>query len=423
MAEALAEQLIERFFRYLAVESQSDARATTVPSTPGQRRLAEMLKAELEAIGLAEIHLDEHSVLTARLPGTMPEAPCIGFVAHLDTVDVGLSPAVRPQRLMFDGGDLLLNAKEDIWLRVSEHPEILPYRGQEVLVSDGTSVLGADNKAAIAVLMTLMARLKDSATPRGDIIVAFVPDEEIGLRGAKVMDLARFPVAFAYTIDCCERGEVVYETFNAASVTVDITGVTAHPMTAKGVLVNPILVATELVRMFDPMQTPEQTEGREGYWWCNGISGNQGTARLQMSIRDHDGVRFEERKAFVAEAVEAIRARHPRARIECRIEDSYQNIDAAMGNDRHCVDLIFQALRQMNIAPKVIAMRGGTDGSALSSRGVPTPNYFTGAHNFHSRFEFLPVNSFVDSYELTENLCRLATQPRRDSEVLAGSEA
>jgi tripeptide aminopeptidase len=417
MADALAEQLIERFFRYLAVESQSDAKATTVPSTPGQRRLAEMLKAELEALGLAEIHLDAHSILTARLPGTVPEAPCIGFVTHLDTVDVGLSPDIRPRRVAFDGGDLLLNESENIWLRVNEHPEILPYRGQEILVGDGTSVLGADNKAAVAVVMTLMARLKDSAAPRGDIIVAFVPDEEIGLRGAKVMDLARFPVAFAYTIDCCERGEVVYETFNAAGVTVDIKGVTAHPMSAKGVLVNPILVAAELVRLFDPMQTPEQTEGREGYWWCNGITGNQGSAQLQISIRDHDGVRFEQRKAFVAEAVEAIRARHPRAQIEYRIEDSYQNIDAALGNDRHCVELIFQALREMNIAPKVIAMRGGTDGSALSARGVPTPNYFTGAHNFHSRFEFLPVDSFVESYRLTERLCGLAARPRSDGTV------
>ncbi|KAA2214642.1 peptidase T [Teichococcus oryzae] len=414
MAEPLAEQLIERFFRYLAVESQSDAKVDAIPSTPGQRRLAEMLKAELEAIGLEDIHLDRHSILTARLPGTLPEAPCIGFVAHLDTVDVGLSPEIRPQRLAFDGGDLLLNKSQDIWLRVGEHPEILPYRGQEILVSDGTSVLGADNKAAIAVVMTLMARLKNGGTPHGDIIVAFVPDEEIGLCGAKVMDLARFPVAFAYTIDCCERGEVVYETFNAAAVTVDITGVTAHPMSAKGVLVNPILVAAELVQLFDPMQTPERTEGREGYWWCNGISGNQSTAQLQMSIRDHDGTRFAERKAFVAEAVEVIRARHPKARIEYRIEDSYQNIDAALGNDRHCVDLIFQALQDMNIAPKVIAMRGGTDGSALSARGVPTPNYFTGAHNFHSRFEFLPVEAFVESYKVTERLCELAARPRRD---------
>ncbi|PHK95391.1 peptidase T [Pseudoroseomonas rhizosphaerae] len=412
MTDILAEQLIERFFRYLSVESQSDARSATIPSTPGQRRLAEMLKAELEALGLADIHLDAHSILTARLPGTLPDAPCIGFVAHLDTVDVGLSPEIRPQRMVFGGGDMLLNEKEDIWLRVGEHPEILPYRGQEILVGDGTSVLGADNKAAIAILMTLAARLKDSAAPRGDIILAFVPDEEIGLRGAKVMDLARFPVAFAYTIDCCERGEVVYETFNAASVTIDITGVTAHPMSAKGVLVNPILVATELVGMFDPMQTPERTEGREGYWWCNGISGNQSAAQLQISIRDHDGARFEERKAFVAEAVEAVRQRHPRARIACRIEDSYKNIDAALGNDRHCVELIFEALRRMEIAPRAIAMRGGTDGSALSARGVPTPNYFTGAHNFHSRFEFLPVPAFVDSYRLTEQLCALAARPR-----------
>jgi tripeptide aminopeptidase len=196
-------------------------------------------------------------------------------------------------------------------------------------------------------------------------------------------------------------------------VTVDITGVTAHAMTAKGVLVNPILVATELVQLFDPMQTPERTEGREGYWWCNGISGNQSTAQLQISIRDHDGTRFAARKDYVTEAVKVIRARHPKAVIEYRIEDSYRNIDAALGNDRHCVDLIFQALQEMNIAPKVIAMRGGTDGSALSARGVPTPNYFTGAHNFHSRFEFLPLQSFVDSYRLTERLCGLAAQPRR----------
>lgn len=412
MADLLAEQLIERFFRYLAVESQSDAKATTVPSTPGQRRLAELLKAELEALGLPDIHLDAHGILTARLPGTRAGAPCIGFVAHLDTVDVGLSPEVRPQRMLFEGSDLPLNREQDIWLRVAEHPEILPYRGQEILLGDGTSVLGADNKAAIAVVMTLLDRLRESDAPRGDIVVAFVPDEEIGLRGAKLLDLARFPAAFAYTIDCCERGEVVYETFNAASVTVDITGVTAHPMAAKGVLVNPILIATELVGMFDPLQTPEHTEGREGYWWCNGITGNQSAAQLQVSIRDHDGERFAARKRFAAEAVEALRARHPRARIECRIEDSYGNIDAALGNDRHCVELIFRGLREMGIAPKVIAMRGGTDGSALSARGVPTPNYFTGAHNFHSRFEFLPVGAFVESYRLTERLCALAAEAR-----------
>nr|WP_245215527.1 peptidase T [Pararoseomonas baculiformis] len=400
--------MIERFFRYLAVTSQSDARATTLPSTPGQRRLAELLVQELRMLGLSDIHLDGNGIVTALLPGTMSEAPCIGFVTHLDTVDVGLSPGIRPQRLRYEGGDLLLNPAEGIWLRAAEHPEILPYRGEEILFSDGTSVLGADNKAAVAVVMTLLAELKREPRPHGDIAVAFVPDEEIGLRGAKVLDLSRFPAAFAYTIDCCERGEVVYETFNAAQVSIEITGVTAHPMSAKGVLVNPILVATELMALFDPFQTPEQTEGREGYWWFNGITGNQATARLEMSIRDFDAESFAARKRFVGEAVEQIRARHPRARIACRIEDSYSNIDSAMGNDRSSVELIFRAMGELGIASKVVAMRGGTDGSALSARGLPTPNYFTGALNFHSRFEFLPVSAFVDSYRLTERLCRLA---------------
>ncbi|HWX49329.1 MAG TPA: peptidase T [Roseomonas sp.] len=408
MIDPLTQKLIDRFFRYLAVSSQSDVRASSLPSTPGQRHLAELLAAELVELGLAEVQLDANSIVTARLPGTVPEAPCIGFVAHLDTVDVGLSPDIRPQRLRFEGEDLLLNAEKDIWLRVAEHPEILPYRGEEILFSDGTSVLGADNKAAIAVIMTLLDELRAGAVRHGDILVAFVPDEEIGLRGAKALDLARFPAAFAYTIDSCERGEVVYETFNAASATIEITGVPAHPMSAKGVLVNPILIAMELIAQFDPLQTPEHTEGREGYWWFNGITGDQSSARLTVSIRDFDAAGFTARKRLLAEAVDGLRERHPRARIACRIEDTYGNIDAALGNDRRCIDLIFRAMAETGITPKVVAMRGGTDGSALSARGLPTPNYFTGAHNFHSRFEFLPVSAFVDSYRVSARICQLA---------------
>jgi len=408
MNDPVAQKLIDRFFRYLAVTSQSDVRASSLPSTPGQRHLAELLAAELVELGLAEVQLDANGIVTARLPGTVPEAPCIGFVAHLDTVDVGLSPEIHPQRLRFEGEDLLLNAEKDIWLRVAEHPEILPYRGEEILFSDGTSVLGADNKAAIAVIMTLLDELRAGAARHGDIVVAFVPDEEIGLCGAKALDLARFPAAFAYTIDSCERGEVVYETFNAASATIEITGVPAHPMSAKGVLVNPILIAMELIAQFDPLQTPEHTEGREGYWWFNGITGDQSSARLTVSIRDFDAAGFTARKRLLAEAVDGLRERHPRARIECRIEDTYGNIDAALGNDRRCVDLVFRAMAETGITPKVVAMRGGTDGSALSARGLPTPNYFTGAHNFHSRFEFLPVSAFVDSYRVSARICQLA---------------
>ena len=410
MVKPVEEQLVERFFRYLAVASQSDVRATSLPSTPGQLRLARLLSEELESLNASDVHLDENGILTARIPGTVPDAPCIGFVAHLDTVDVGLSPEIRPQRLRFQGDDLLLNKEAGIWLRVDDHPEILRYKGEEILFGDGTSVLGADNKAAIAVVMTLVEELLRKRPRYGDIVVAFVPDEEIGLRGAKALDLARFPAAFAYTIDCCERGEVVYETFNAASVVIDITGVPAHPMSAKGVLVNPILVAADLMSLFDRKQTPEHTAGREGYWWFNGITGDQSAAQIKMAIRDFDAEIFEERKSFVLESVEKIQERYPRAKIECRIEDSYRNIAAALGGKRDSVDLVLRAMAELGITSKVVAMRGGTDGSALSARGLPTPNYFTGALNFHSRFEFLPISSFCDSFRVTQRICELAAE-------------
>ena len=414
MPDPIAEPLVARFFRYLSVASQSDAAAAALPSTPGQLRLAEMLKRELDEAGAADVHLDANGILTARLPGTAPEGvPAIGFVAHLDTVDVGLSPEVRPQRLRFDGGDLPLNAERDIWLRAAEHPELAPYRGEEIVFGDGTSVLGADNKAAVAILMTLADEVRRTGPPRGDVLLAFVPDEEIGLRGAKALDLARFPAAFAYTIDGGERGEVAHETFNAASARIAITGVTAHPVSAKGVLVNPILLAAELMAMFDPLQTPEHTAGRDGYWWFNRINGDQGGAVLEMAVRDFDAKRFAGRKRAVEDAVAAMRARHPRARFDLAVDDTYANIDDALGDDRTAVDLILRAFAERGIAPRVVAMRGGTDGSALSARGLPTPNYFTGGLNFHSRFECLPVGAFVDAYRVTEALCRLAAEPDR----------
>ncbi len=232
----LADRLIERFFRYLAVTSQSDASVATVPSTPGQWDMVRLLEGELRQLGLTEIHLDDHAVLTARLPATVEGAPRLGFCAHIDTVDVGLSPDIRPRRVAYTGADICLNAERDIWLRAAEHPELRPHAGQDLIVGDGTSVLGADNKAAVTILMDLLGVLSREAPPHGDIVVAFVPDEEVGLRGTKAMDLARFPVDFAFTIDGCEVGEFVFETFNAAQVTIGIEGVTAHPISAKGVL-------------------------------------------------------------------------------------------------------------------------------------------------------------------------------------------
>lgn len=406
----LAERLIARFFRYLAVTSQSDASATVVPSTQGQWDMARLLEAELRAMGLTEVHLDEHACLTVRLPGTVAGAPRIGFCAHVDTVDVGLSPHIHPQRVRFTGEDFCLNRERDIWFRVAEHPELAPYAGQELLVTDGTSVLGADDKSAVTILMDLLEVLHREKPPHGDIVCAFVPDEEIGLRGAKVLDLARFPVDFAYTIDSTELGEFIFETFNAAQVAIQITGVTAHPISAKGIMVNPVLVASDLVARFDPFDTPEHTEGREGYSYVTSMAANAATATVKMSLRDFDPKGLEARKARVRAAVAATQAAHPRARLDCVIEDNYRNIADSMGNDRRCLELLERGFAALGIEKREIALRGGTDGAALSMRGVPTPNYFTGGLNFHSRFEFLPVPAFVTTYRLTESLCRLAAQ-------------
>lgn len=397
-------QLIERFFRYVAIESQSDARATTLPSTPGQQRLADLLAQELRGLGLADVVVDAHATVTAVKRGNREGAPRIGFIAHVDTVDSGLSPQIRPQILRFAGQDLCLNAQQDIWLRVADHPEIARWAGEDVIFSDGTSVLGADNKAAIAIIMTLLATLGPD-DGHGDIFVAFVPDEEIGLRGAKALDLARFPCDFAYTIDSCEVGEVVIENFNAAGGEIVFTGVSAHPMSAKGVMVNPVLMAHDFIAQFDRAETPENTAGRDGYVWFTEISGSASQAGLKLAIRDFDRSSFEQRKRRVAEVAELIAARYPTGRVACSVTDTYGNISDSLGDDRRSVDRLLAAMDGLDIPPKLIPMRGGTDGAALSARGLPTPNFFTGAYNFHSRFEFLPLPAFETSFALARAIC------------------
>jgi len=409
MSTQIAKQLTERFFRYLSVTSQSDAKAIVLPSTPGQQELANLLAAELHTLGLENIQIDQHATVTAVKPGTKQGGPRIGFITHIDTVDVGLSPDIYPQTLVFNGDDVCLNAEKDIWLRTEEHPEILPYKGEEIIFSDGTSVLGADNKSAVTVVMTLLENLT-AQDQYGDIVVAFVPDEEIGLRGAKALDLKRFDVDFAYTIDCCELGEVVYENFNAAAAEITLTGVTAHPMSAIGVLVNPILMAHDFISHFDRQETPEKTQEREGYVWFNDISGNQQSATLKASIRDFDSASFAARKVKIEDVAKIIAEKYPTAKVSVEISDTYSNISSAIGDDRQAIALIFAALDEIQVEPKVTPMRGGTDGAALSAKGLLTPNYFTGAHNFHSKFEFLPISSFVKSYELTKALCLLAAK-------------
>ena len=409
MSSPLASQLTQRFFRYLAISSQSDPRATTLPTTPGQHEMARELADELSRLGLDDIVIDDHATVTAVKRGNVPGAPRIGFITHIDTVDVGLSPDIHPQILRFTGDDLCLNSEKQIWLRVAEHPEILAYPDEEIIFSDGTSVLGADNKSAVTVVMTVLENL----TPEhrhGDIVVAFVPDEEVGLRGAKALDLSRFAVDFAWTIDCCELGEIVYENFNAAAAEIRFTGVTAHPMSAKGVLVNPLLMAADYISHFDRLQTPEHTAGREGYVWFNGIQGDQNSTLLQASIRDFDSESFLRRKQQIGDVAEKIAAQYPTASVEFSIGDTYINISNAIGDDRRAIDLMFEAMESIGVTPKPTPMRGGTDGAALSAKGLLTPNFFTGAHNFHSKFEFLPLRAFEASYHTAFQLCLLAAR-------------
>ncbi|WOZ79587.1 peptidase T [Kosakonia sacchari] len=409
MSSSLTSQLTHRFFRYLNITSQSDPTATTLPTTVGQFDMARELANELKTLGLEEIVIDNHATVTAVKKGNVPGAPRIGFITHIDTVDVGLSPHIHPQILRFEGQDLCLNSAQDIWLRVDEHPEILAYPNEEIIFSDGTSVLGADNKAAVTVVMTLLENLTPEQR-HGDIVVAFVPDEEVGLRGAKALDLARFDVDFAWTIDCCEQGEIVYENFNAASAQIQFTGVTAHPMSAKGVLVNPLLMAMDYISHFDRQQTPEHTEGREGYIWFNGINAVQSYATLNANIRDFDNESFAKRKQQIADVAAKIAAQYPTAKVEYSISDTYSNISNAIGEDRRAIDLLFAAMESLGITPKPTPMRGGTDGAALSAKGLLTPNFFTGAHNFHSRFEFLPLRAFEASYNVALQLCLLAAR-------------
>lgn len=399
--------LVERFMRYVSVPSQSNDADSNVPSSRGQQVLGKLLCKELKELGIEDVQQDEHGVVTAFIKGNAP-GDAIGFCSHLDTVDVGLSPLIKPQIIDYQGGDVLLNKERDISIKLEEHPELSKYVGQKIIFSDGTSVLGADNKAAMANIMTALSVLKEEGRKHPDLYIAFVPDEEVGLRGSKIMDLNRFKPDFAYTIDSCELGEIVYETFNAGSAVVQIEGVTAHPMSAKGVLVNPILVAHDLIAKFDRLQTPEHTEGKEGYIWITGCCGNARMCVVSMNIRDFDKDGYGKRKEFIAKAVEEIQKEHPRAKLKLDLIDVYENISNNVNPDDKPIARLFEAFADLGINPKIYSMRGGTDGSALSARGIVTPNYFTGAHNFHSYAEFLPIPSFEKSLEVTLKLIELS---------------
>lgn len=396
---------IDNFFRYLSISSQSNAQSINLPSSHGQYELAKLLRDELETLGLEDILLQDNAILTATLRGNK-NIKSIGFCAHLDTVDVGLSPVIKPQILKFLGEPLVLNQEKNIIIDPKEYPELLEYHNEEIIFSDGTSVLGADNKAAIATIMALLAYLKNERIGHPDILICFLPDEEIGLRGAKALELRHFSPDFAYTIDCCQLGECVYETFNAGSALIQIEGVSAHPMNAKGILINPTLIAIDIANHFDRLKTPENTEGYEGYIWIQEIHSNQVNATMLLNIRDHSKSKYEFKKRYIQEVIALVQLRYPKAKISLRLEDVYSNIKDCMNEEnKKALDLLFLAFEHCDIKVKCFPMRGGTDGSCLSSKGLFVPNFFTGAHNFHSAFEFLPLRSFYKSFEVARAIC------------------
>lgn len=404
--------LLERFLRYVAVSTQSDPKATVVPSNPKEFDLAKLLARELKDMGFVDVEVSEFACVTGRLPSNLPAgktAPTVGWCVHMDTVDAGLSPEIHPQLIKgYAGGDVCLNKEKDIWIRESEHPELKDYVGDDLLVSDGTSVLGADDKSALANVMTALSIITVEHRPHGDIYVGFVPDEEIGLRGAKKLDFSKFPVDFAYTIDCCALGEVVYETFNAGSAVLKIKGVSAHPMSSKGVLVNPLMVVHDFLNLLDRGEMPEFTENREGFIRPKYIEGGPSKAEIKLDIRDHSKKGYEAKKALLRAAVEFLKVRHPRAELVYEQTDTYGNIaDAITPENRKAIDHLYRALEIVGVTPKTMAMRGGTDGSFISTKSILTPNYFTGALNFHSYCEFMPMKSWEKSLETTLTLVSL----------------
>ena len=395
--------LLNRFLKYSSIPSQSKEGVAEVPSTPGQFILAKELKKELEEMGLDNINLSSYGVLTARLKGN-GDYPKIGWICHLDTADISLSEVVHPILVENYLGEEI-KQKNGKRITTETNPELKKHIGQDILFSDGTSVLGADDKAAISIVMEAISIIMENSLEHGDIYLAFTPDEEVGLKGAKALDLSLFPVDWAYTIDCQEKGEVVWETFNAGKATVRIEGVSAHPMSSKCVLVNPILVATDIISLLPEKQRPEETEGKEGFIWVKGIKGDSSNAELSILIRDHDKEKYENKKTVIEEAVKVARSNNPRAKLTLEIEDTYSNLIESMNDkNRIAVDNLKTALKINGIEEKPMAMRGGTDGSFISTKGIFVPNYFTGASNFHSTSEFWPLEDGEASLKVTLSL-------------------
>ncbi len=403
--------VVDRFLEYVKFDTQSDELTNLTPSTPGQMIFAQHLEKELRAMGLSDITLDENGYLMATLKGnTDKKVPTLGFIAHLDTSPDMSGKHVAPRIVEnYNGGDIMLNANKNIVLDPTKFPELLNYIGQDLIVTDGNTLLGADDKAGIAEIITAIDYLiKNPQIKHGDIRIAFNPDEEIG-QGAHKFDVDRFGADWGYTMDGGEIGELEFENFNAAVAKITFKGRNVHPGYAKHKMINSIRIANQFVIMLPRWETPEHTEGYEGFYHLISFEGNVEETVLTYIIRDHDRDRFERRKKELEHLTRKINNEFPDcASIE--IKDQYYNMREKIEPVMHIVDIAVQAMKNIDITPKVQPIRGGTDGAQLSFKGLPCPNIFAGGLNFHGRYEFIPIPSMEKATQVIVEIARLVAE-------------
>ena len=401
--------LLERFLKYVSIHTTSDENTGLVPSTPQQMEFAKILAEELKDMGMQDVSLDKKGYLMATLPSNIDkDVPTVGFISHLDTSPDMSGKNVKPRIVEnYDGNDIILNEKENIVLSPKQFPELTMYRGQSLVVTNGLTLLGADDKAGIAEIMTAMDYfIKNPDVKHGKVRIAFNPDEEIGL-GAHYFDVEKFGCQFAYTMDGGEIGELEYENFNAAGAKVTFYGTNVHPGYAKNKMVNSMKIATKFMATVPANESPEYTDGYEGFYHLTGIGGDVEKTTVSYIIRDHDRKKFEERKAHLQMLVDKINSEFGDNTATLEVKDQYYNMKEKVEPVKYIVDIASKAIRQAGVEPKVKPIRGGTDGAQLSFKGLPCPNIFAGGHNFHGKYEFVPIQSMEKATEVVKNIIKI----------------
>ncbi|HBH24667.1 MAG TPA: peptidase T [Cytophagales bacterium] len=401
------QHIIDRFISYVTIDTESDSKSSSTPSTKKQWDLANKLYEELKQIGMEDVSIDENAYIMATLPSNVDyHVPVIGFIAHFDTSPDFSGKNVQPQIISnYDGGDIVLNKKENIILSPSYFEDLLLYKGQTLITTDGTTLLGADDKAGITEIVSAMEFLiKHPEIKHGPIRVGFTPDEEIG-RGAHKFDVQKFNAEWAYTMDGSQIGELEYENFNAAAATVKIKGKIVHPGYAKGKMINSMYYACEFIQGLPSQEVPEKTDGYEGFFHLNATEGKVEETTLHYIIRDHDKQKFESRKRLFRILADELNSKYASDLYSVEIKDQYYNMKEMVEPVIHIVDIAEEAMKSLGIHPIIKPIRGGTDGSQLSYMGLPCPNIFAGGHNFHGRYEYVPVESMVKA---TEVICKIA---------------